>query len=94
MSATATTVSGMVSALAPTIFVERELQNGSLHTAFGPAVATGDSYCVVHPEQKAHLDIVKVFRDRLLRETQALSQAKPWSEFCVGDPRPCDMATL
>ena len=62
--------SGLGIAVAPTVFVEREFENGTLHAPFGASVRTGDSYFAVYPERKAHYMTVKAFRDWLMRETR------------------------
>lgn len=68
----AAALSGMGLAVVPTVMIEEELDNGSLHTPLGPPVASGLSYFVVYPLSLGVSKPVLDFRDWLLRETRHL----------------------
>lgn len=65
-------LSGMGLAVVPTVMIEEKLDNGSLHMALGPPVASGQSYFVVYPLSLGVSKPVLDFRDWLLQETRQL----------------------
>ena len=65
-------VSGMGLAVVPTVMIDEELANGTLHAALGPPVPSGLSYFVVYPLSLGVSKPVLDFRDWLLRETRHL----------------------
>ena len=57
-------------AVVPLHHVEAELREGRLFLPYGPAVPSGEAYCIAVPEARAHRPELMLMRDWLLREAR------------------------
>ncbi|WP_420587501.1 LysR substrate-binding domain-containing protein [Ruegeria sp.] len=65
-------ISGSGIAVVPSFLVQQEINDGVLHTPFGPKIKSGESYYAVYPQRKANWSALLVLRDWLASESVAL----------------------